>query len=155
VLIDTFSTENLPEGTVLDIGCGYGPIGLALAYATNRKVEMVDINERAVHLAQQNAALNQLTNVTIHSSNLYEEVLEKNYAAIVSNPPIRAGKKIVHAILADAYERLLPKGTLTIVIQKKQGAPSAQKKMVEVFGNAEIVAKEKGYYIIKSVKEKE
>jgi 16S rRNA (guanine1207-N2)-methyltransferase len=155
VLIDTFSTENLPEGTVLDIGCGYGPIGLALAYATNRKVEMVDINERAVHLAQQNAALNQLTNVTIHSSNLYEEVLEKNYAAIVSNPPIRAGKKVVHAILAGAYERLLPKGTLTIVIQKKQGAPSAQKKMVEVFGNAEIVAKEKGYYVIKSVKEKE
>ncbi len=153
VLIDTFTTAGLPEGTLLDVGCGYGPIGLSLAYATKRQVEMVDINERAVSLAQQNATLNHIDAVTIHPSNIYENVLEARYAAIVSNPPIRAGKKVVHTILSGAYERLLSGGSLTIVIQKKQGAPSAQKKMIEVFGNAEVIKKEIGYYIIKSIKE--
>ena len=114
---------------------------------------MVDINERAVSLAQGNAKRNQIEHVDIHQSNIYEAVHEETYAAIVSNPPIRAGKKVVHEILTGAYPRLKKGGTLTIVIQKKQGAPSAQKKMEETFGNAEIVTKDKGYYIIKSVKE--
>ncbi|OJG57950.1 16S RNA methylase [Enterococcus mundtii] len=153
VLIDAFEWTQLPEGKILDVGCGYGPIGLSLAYASERFVEMVDINARAVDLAQGNAKRNQIKNVAIHQSNIYEEVTETDYAAIVSNPPIRAGKKVVHEILTGAYPRLRTGGTLTIVIQKKQGAPSAQKKMQETFGNAEIVIKDKGYYIIRSVKE--
>ncbi len=154
VLIDAFDWEELPkEGKILDVGCGYGPIGLAIAFASQRMVEMVDINSRAVSLAQGNAKRNQIENVEIHQSNLYEDVQKEGYAAIVSNPPIRAGKKVVHEILTEAYPRLKKGGTLTIVIQKKQGAPSAQKKMLETFGNAEIVTKDKGYYIIKSVKE--
>ena len=153
VLIDAFEWEALPTGRLLDVGCGYGPIGLSLAYASERFVEMVDINARAVDLAQGNAKRNQIKNVAIHQSNIYEEVPETDYAAIVSNPPIRAGKKVVHEILTGAYPRLRTGGTLTIVIQKKQGAPSAQKKMQETFGNAEIVIKDKGYYIIRSVKE--
>ena len=153
VLIDAFDWAQLPEGKILDVGCGYGPIGLSLAYASERFVEMVDINARAVDLAQGNAKRNRIKNVAIYQSNIYEEVTETDYAAIVSNPPIRAGKKVVHEILTGAYPRLRTGGTLTIVIQKKQGAPSAQKKMQETFGNAEIVIKDKGYYIIRSVKE--
>lgn len=153
VLIDTFDATNLPKGAILDVGCGYGPIGLALAYASQRMVEMVDINERAIDLAKTNAAANQLTNVDIHPSNIYENLHQASYAAIVSNPPIRAGKQVVHEILSKAYEYLLPQGSLTIVIQKKQGAPSAQKKMQEIFGNATILKKDKGYYIIQSIKE--
>ena len=154
VLIDAFDWEELPsEGKILDVGCGYGPIGLAIAFASQRMVEMVDINSRAVELAQGNAKRNQIKNVEIHQSNIYEDVQEEGYAAIVSNPPIRAGKKVVHEILTEAYPRLKTGGTLTIVIQKKQGAASAQKKMLETFGNAEIITKDKGYYIIKSVKE--
>ncbi|MBO1300018.1 MULTISPECIES: class I SAM-dependent methyltransferase [unclassified Enterococcus] len=153
VLIDAFEWTQLPEGKILDVGCGYGPIGLSLAYASERFVEMVDINARAVDLAQGNAKRNQIKNVAIYQSNIYDEVAETDYAAIVSNPPIRAGKKVVHEILTGAYARLRTGGTLTIVIQKKQGAPSAQKKMQETFGNAEIVIKDKGYYIIRSVKE--
>ena len=152
VWIDTFSAENLPAGPLLDVGCGYGPIGLSLAYASNREVEMVDVNERALALAQKNASQNQIENVDIHLSNIYENVHQKQYAAIISNPPIRAGKKVVHTILSDSYDLLVPGGTLTVVIQKKQGAPSAQKKMQEVFGNAEILKKDKGYYIIQSMK---
>ncbi len=154
VLIDTFNWEELPaDGKILDVGCGYGPIGLAIAFASQRFVEMVDINSRAVELAQGNANRNGIKQVDIHQSNIYEAVHEENYAAIVSNPPIRAGKKVVHEILTEAYPRLKSGGTLTIVIQKKQGAPSAKSKMAETFGNAEIVHKEKGYYIIKSIKE--
>ena len=154
VLIDTFNWEELPvDGKILDVGCGYGPIGLAIAFASQRFVEMVDINSRAVELAQGNANRNGIKQVDIHQSNIYEAVHEETYAAIVSNPPIRAGKKVVHEILTEAYPRLKSGGTLTIVIQKKQGAPSAKSKMAETFGNAEIVHKEKGYYIIKSIKE--
>ncbi len=85
--------KNLPAGRLLDVGCGYGPIGLSLAAATGRLVEMVDVNQRAVGLAQMNAQRNQITTVDIHSSNVYETLNETTYAAIVSNPPIRASKK--------------------------------------------------------------
>ncbi|MHC5228191.1 class I SAM-dependent methyltransferase [Enterococcus sp. LJL99] len=153
VLIDAFEWESLPTGRLLDVGCGYGPIGLSLAAVTGRTVEMIDVNQRAVALAQENAKRNQIEQVDIHPSNIYETLTEKEYAAIVSNPPIRAGKKVVHEILSGAHPLLAVGGTLTVVIQKKQGAPSAEKKMLEVFGNVEIVTKDKGYYILKSTKE--
>lgn len=154
VLLKNFSFDSLPNGPILDVGCGYGAIGLPIAKRTQRMVEMVDINQRALELAKKNALLNQIENVAIHSSDLYENIEHPHYAAIVSNPPIRAGKKVVHDILEKAYALLMAEGTLTIVIQKKQGAPSAEKKMLDVFGNVEIVAKEKGYYILKSQKER-
>lgn len=153
VLIDAFTWEELPEGTILDLGCGYGPIGLSIAYASGRQVEMVDVNERALDLAQRNAQRNQIDMVDIHASYIYDSLNQTQYAAVISNPPIRAGKQVVHQILTDSYPLLKTGGTLTIVIQKKQGAPSAQKKMQETFGNAEIIKKDKGYYIIQSVKE--
>lgn len=153
VLIDTFTEEHLPDGAILDVGCGYGPIGLALAFATERQVEMVDINQRAIDLAHQNAEKNDIKNVDIYPSNIYEAVKGTTYAAVVSNPPIRAGKQVVHEILTGAFSRLATSGTLTVVIQKKQGAPSAAKKMEEVFGNVEILTKEKGYFILQSIKE--
>ncbi|HCM88425.1 MULTISPECIES: class I SAM-dependent methyltransferase [Vagococcus] len=153
VLIETFTADNLPEGAILDVGCGYGPIGLSLASDTGRAVEMVDVNERAVELAKENAELNKIDHVTIYTSFIYESVENNQFAAIVSNPPIRAGKEVVHTIISGSHEKLVKGGTLTIVIQKKQGAPSAKAKMEEVFGNAEIVKKEKGYFIIVSEKE--
>lgn len=153
VLIEHFETATLPTGAILDVGCGYGPIGLALAVKTNREVHMIDINQRALDLAKENAALNKITGITTYKSNIYEAVTKKDFAAVVSNPPIRAGKEVVHAIISEAHDHLKSGGSLTIVIQKKQGAPSAQKKMAEVFGSSTIVAKDKGYYIIVSEKE--
>lgn len=150
VLIEAFSDSDLPDGAILDVGCGYGPIGLSLADSTKRCVHMVDVNERALELAQENAKLNHVENVDIYESSVYDSVTKKDFAAVVSNPPIRAGKKIVHAIIEGAKEHLQPNGTLTIVIQKKQGAPSAKKKMEEVYGQVEVVTSSKGYYIFKS-----
>ncbi|SEK92432.1 16S rRNA m(2)G 1207 methyltransferase [Carnobacterium iners] len=153
LLIETIDLDNMVEGDILDIGCGYGPMGLSLAKeASERMVEMVDVNERALGLAKQNASNNRISNAKIHPSNIYQQVKGDSFAAIISNPPIRAGKKVVHEILTGSFDRLRTQGTLTIVIQKKQGAPSAKEKMIETFGNAEILIKDKGYWIIQSIK---
>ena len=156
LLIETLDFSEMVPGNLLDIGCGYGPIGLSLAKEdAERKVEMVDVNERALGLAKQNASNNRLANVLIHTSDIYESVEGKGFAAIVSNPPIRAGKQVVHGVLTGAYDLLKHGGTLTVVIQKKQGAPSAKAKMEETFRNAEVIAKDKGYWIIQSVKQED
>ena len=154
LLIETFRLNEEVAGDILDVGCGYGPMGLALAYAyPARLVEMVDVNERAMSLARRNAEANNIRNVKVYESNTYDQVPEeRQFAAIVSNPPIRAGKKVVHRILSEAHVHLLPGGTLTVVIQKKQGAPSAEQKMLDVFGNVAVIARDKGYWIIQSVK---
>lgn len=154
LLIETFRLNEEVAGDILDVGCGYGPMGLALAYAyPARLVEMVDVNERAMSLARRNAEANNIRNVKVYESNTYDQVPEeRQFAAIVSNPPIRAGKQVVHRILSEAHVHLLPGGTLTVVIQKKQGAPSAQQKMLDVFGNVAVIARDKGYWIIQSVK---
>lgn len=154
VLMTTAETVNFPKGNLLDIGCGYGPIGIYLAKVfTDRKIEMVDINERAIDLAQLNAKENGVSNVQIYQSNLFEEVENKEFAGIISNPPIRAGKTVVHEILEKSHDYLVEGGYLLIVIQKKQGAPSAKKKMLEVFGNVERINLEKGYWILASRKQ--
>lgn len=137
--------------TVLDVGCGYGPIGLTLAKVFGVQVTLIDINSRALELAQKNANRNQV-DAQIFQSNIYENVIGR-FDHIVSNPPIRAGKSVVHEVIAGAFDHLETGGTLTIVIQKKQGAPSAKAKMEEVFGNCQIIKKDKGYYILESVRE--
>ena len=137
--------------TLLDVGCGYGPLGLALAKVQCVKATMVDINNRALDLAKQNAEKNDVE-AMILSSNIYESV-SGYFDHVISNPPIRAGKQVVHTIIEEIKNHLLEDGDLTIVIQKKQGAPSAKAKMEEVFGNVEVVKKDKGYYILRSVKE--
>ena len=137
--------------TVLDVGCGYGPLGLSLAKAYGVQATMVDINNRALDLARQNAERNKVE-ATIFQSNIYEQV-EGTFDHVISNPPIRAGKQVVHEIIEKSKDFLETDGDLTIVIQKKQGAPSAKSKMEDVFGNCEIVKKDKGYYILRSVKE--
>ena len=154
LLIETFRLNEEVAGDIFDVGCGYGPMGLALAHAyPARLVEMVDVNERALSLARRNAEANNIRNVKVYESNTYDQVpQERQFAAIVSNPPIRAGKQVVHCILSEAHTHLLLGGTLTVVIQKKQGAPSAQQKMLDVFGNVAVIARDKGYWIIQSVK---
>lgn len=151
LLIETFQFPEL-EGDILDVGCGYGPIGLTLAKETNKTVHMIDINQRALSLAKENAERNHLTNVKIYESDLFSDVLETQFAAIITNPPIRAGKAVVHSIFEQSFNYLVDGGELWVVIQKKQGAPSAEKKIQDVFGNVEIVSKKKGYFIIKAKK---
>lgn len=146
------SIPNL-EGRVLDLGCGYGPIGISLAIL-NRSiyVDMVDINERAVTLAQENITKNSITNAKAFVSDGFSNVTDK-FSAIVSNPPIRAGKKLIYMLFEQSRDYLYDDGSLYIVIQKKQGAPSAIKKLEQVFGNCDILARKKGYLVLKSTKQ--
>jgi len=145
------------DAKVLDIGCGYGPIGLVAArLAPQGHVKLIDINERAVELARQNAEANGISNVSFAQSDLYEAVREDSFDIILSNPPIRAGKAVVHRVFSEAFERLVFGGELWIVIQNKQGAPSARAKLEEIFGEEEVaeVAKDKGFRIYKAKKTK-
>ena len=135
---------------VLDVGCGYAPRGISLVKAYGVQATMIDITHRALDLARKNAERNQVS-ATIFQSNIYEQV-EGKFDHVISNPPIRAGKQVVHEIIEKSREFLKDGGDLTIVIQKKQGAPSAKSKMEDVFGNCEIIKKDKGYYILRSVK---
>ena len=152
LLIEVFELPNV-EGPVLDVGCGYGPIGLSIANNyPDRNVHMIDVNERAIELAKANAEQNAVQNVEIYESDTLKSVKEFNFAAILTNPPIRAGKKTVHDIFDQSYEHLVTSGELWVVIQKKQGAPSAIEKLKERFTTVDTIDKAKGYFIIKAVK---
>ncbi|NWL90073.1 MULTISPECIES: class I SAM-dependent methyltransferase [unclassified Paenibacillus] len=139
---------------VLDVGCGYGPIGLTAAkLASQGHVTMIDVNGRAVELARENAQNNKIENVTILESDLFAALdATSQFDVILTNPPIRAGKEVVHSIFEGAYERLRSGGSLWIVIQKKQGAPSAKQKLESLFTQIEEVTKDKGYRIYRAIK---
>ncbi|GAB6992504.1 class I SAM-dependent methyltransferase [Paenibacillus pini] len=138
---------------VLDLGCGYGPIGLSAARLAHKgHVIMLDVNSRAVQLAKENANLNGIHNVTILESDLFDAVEGKLFDVVLTNPPIRAGKETVHAIFEQAWEHLRDNGSIWVVIQKKQGAPSAKTKLESLFGKVEEVTKDKGYRIFKATK---
>lgn len=152
LLVDTFKLPDI-QGDILDVGCGYGPVGLSIAKHYNRHVDLIDINERAIELTIENATVNAIENVTIFQSDLFQNIADdREYAVVLTNPPIRAGKIVVHSIFEESYNRLVSGGELWIVIQKKQGAPSAINKLNEWFSEVDIVEREKGYYIIRAKK---
>ncbi len=152
LLIETFEMPET-EGDVLDVGCGYGPIGLSVAkHWPERRVHMIDVNLRAIGLAKENSELNSISNVKVYESDRLSAVKDLKFAAILTNPPIRAGKQTVHGIYEESFHSLLPGGELWVVIQKKQGAPSTIEKLSELFTEVETVVKKKGYYIIKAVR---
>ncbi|QVK18037.1 class I SAM-dependent methyltransferase [Mycoplasmatota bacterium] len=137
---------------VLDIGCGYGPIGISLAKEfSDIHFDLIDINLRAINLARRNAKLNNLKNISIFESNIFK-MINTSYDCILTNPPIRAGKRVVHQILEESIDYLNNKGSIYIIIQKKQGAASAMDKLNQIYGNCEIICRDKGYYLLKSVK---
>lgn len=152
LLIEAFEPTDL-AGKILDVGCGYGPIGLSIAKSLpNAAVHMIDVNERALGLSKENAVLNHLDNVRIYQSDRLLSVIDTDFTDILTNPPIRAGKQVVHDIFEQSYRHLKPNGSLWIVIQKKQGAPSALAKLGELFSEVETVEKSKGYFIYKAKK---
>ncbi|MDF2676738.1 MAG: class SAM-dependent methyltransferase [Bacillota bacterium] len=154
LLIETVINENKNfNGNILDMGCGYGPIGVILANLIKQsKITMADVNERALELCAMNAKENNVENkIKIINSSAYENIND-NYDMIVTNPPIRAGKEVVFSFYDGAYEHLNIGGKLYVVIQKKQGAGSTKEKLISLFGNCEVVEKKSGYFIFRSEK---
>ena len=152
LLIKELLPINLGEN-ILDIGCGIGVIGLTLAYFTpSLNVCLSDVNTRALSLCNANAATLKLSQrVTILQSDIYQKI-EGKFTSIVSNPPIRAGKKVTYEIYRGALEHLVDSGSLYIVVRKNQGAPSVKSYLEELFGNVALLAREKGYYVLKATK---
>lgn len=137
---------------VLDVGCGVGIIGITLAKSNPTvNVDMVDVNLRAINLAKDNCKSNQVSNTSVFESNAYTNV-NKKYDCIVTNPPIRAGKKVVYDIILGSYDYLNDDGVMYCVIQKKQGAESSIKALKTIYKEVEVIDKDNGYFIIKSSK---
>ncbi|PIC79593.1 16S rRNA methyltransferase [Sporosarcina sp. P18a] len=148
LLAETFKVPSV-GGDFLEIGCGYGPIALSVASDfPERLVHMVDVNERALALSKINAQQNKIVNIKIYESSGVDQVQSDGFAAIITNPPIRAGKQTVFSFYDGAYEKLALGGELWVVIQKKQGAPSTIDYLKKLFGNVDTVAKKKGYFIL-------
>ncbi|OUM99303.1 MAG: hypothetical protein BAA04_04065 [Firmicutes bacterium ZCTH02-B6] len=148
--------EHLPlpvTGNALDLGCGYGPVGIVIAsLSPEARVWMVDINERAVELAKRNAAANRVANVEVRQGDGFTPVVGIAFSLIASNPPIRAGKRVVYAWVEQAYAHLEPGGRLVMVARTSQGARTLARHMEAVFGNVREIAKGSGYRVIQAVR---
>lgn len=147
LLLKNFKYDDSNNKTLLDIGCGCGPIGI---YASHLgfTVDMSDVNKRAIHLSKMSLK-EQGLNANVFESDAYKNITNK-YDYIVSNPPIRVGKEKLYEIVMNAKEHLKDGGSLWIVVRKQQGAESMVRDMKNVYKTVEVVAKKKGFFIIKA-----
>ena len=151
LLIESITVPSHAQRLV-DLGCGYGPIGLALALmAPTAEVYLVDVNERACDLARLNAARNGLKNVIVRQGKGLAP-LEGVFDLIATNPPIRAGKVVVYGLLAEAAERLRPEGELWVVARTSQGALSLARELEKLFPVVEEVEKGGGFRVYRARK---
>jgi len=162
-----FSRQKLDRGTellleavqlgpceaILDLGCGYGPIGIVAArLSEGGHVILTDVNERAASLARANLAANEIGNAEVRVGDLYGPVEDLAFDHILCNPPIRAGRKVVDRVIADAPTHLLDGGSLWLVARTRQGAGALRSRMMKAFGNAAIVQRGSGFKVLRSIK---
>lgn len=147
LLLETV-TQNKLTGKALDLGCGYGVIGILLASTYPQlTVDMVDITDRAINLSKENAIFQNIKNVNIFKSDIYENINTK-YNYIITNPPIRAGKEVIRKFLINAKEHLELDGQLWFVMRKDHGVKSMIKELEDYY-IVTIEQKSKGFYIVK------
>lgn len=151
LLLETYLSIDNSSKSVLDVGCGYGFLGIMIGLINKANVDMIDVNKRAVHLTNRNIKRYKEFNGSAFISDAYENV-NKLYDVIITNPPIRVGKDKLIEILLGAFDYLNEEGTLYFVIRKDQGALSI-KKIIEETKNIKLINKDKGYFIY-SVKNK-
>ena len=136
------------SGDVLDMGCGWGAMTvLTLARFPKLNITMADVNERALSLAVANVEKNHMQARAVLSDGF--ERIEGMFDAVITNPPIRAGKAVIYKMFEDARAHLVPGGALYLVIRKQQGAPSALKFLKTLYDSAEVIARDSGYWIIR------
>ena len=146
LLLETIPLEEV-GGKVLDMGCGYGVLGIVLGKVLSCTVDMVDVNLRALHLAKRNVLENHCEYISVFESDVYQNVHSK-YSCIITNPPIRAGKKVVYNIVMNARNYLEKNGHLFLVIRKEQGAKSLIIDLEKEY-HVEVLVKKKGFFILK------
>jgi len=142
---------DIPANNVLDLGCGYGPIGIIYKdYNKESKVTLIDINDRATELSVKNAKLNNQEVLVLNNDGFSE--LNAIFDLIITNPPIRTGKKIIYHLFLESYNHLETNGRLIFVINKKHGALSAIKYCEDIYKKVNVMNKKSGYYIIECIK---
>ncbi|HZK09829.1 MAG TPA: methyltransferase [Clostridia bacterium] len=139
------------SGEVLDLGCGYGPVGTLVYLHLGIVCHMSDVNQRALELAKKNLELNKAKGKVFYSDGFSK--IDKKFDVILFNPPIRRGKETIYFLFKEARQHLYPGGRLMIVIQKKQGMKSAKKRLEELFANVVVLDKKAGYYILEARRE--
>ena len=147
--------EALPEemsGEILDLGCGWGVIGISIAKKwPETNVTMADVNLRALDLSRENAKRNRAEVICTESDGM--AALEgRTFDAVVTNPPIRAGKQVIYKMFADAANSLKPGGALYLVIRKQQGAESCVKYLQTIYASVEKLDKSGGFWVIRAMK---
>ena len=145
LLMETYFKHGRKGVKLLDVGCGYGVMGISISKIMNTESTLIDVNRRAVHLSKMNIKANKV-NAVAFESDIYSNVTEK-YDVIITNPPIRTGKQTVMKFLTGAKEHLAENGELWIVMRKDQGAKSAMEKLKDMY-NLEVLEKSKGFFII-------
>lgn len=148
-----FSDNEEGAASLIDMGAGYGPVGIILGRALNARPVMVEVNEDALSLLHDNIRKNGVSG-TILSREAYDQSDAKS-KLYVTNPPFRAGKDVVSDIIKDGFSRLEPAGKFYMVVQKKQGMKSYKSLIEQLFGNVEVLLKDKGYYVLKGIKRHE
>jgi 16S rRNA (guanine1207-N2)-methyltransferase len=145
----------LPDsGRVLDVGCGYGAVGIAAAsFKPALHVVMTDVNMRAVHLAQENIKRNKVTNAEVRCGYLYEPVEDLKFNCVLSNPPVSAGMDTVKSIITEAPKIMAAKATLQMVVKSKIGRKTLPAVFEAVFGNCRVLARKSGYRVLMAEKQ--
>ena len=140
--------QNIPplQGSLLDMGCGYGCIGIVLAKEYGLQLTQADINPRAVRLTIENAAQNSVVSSVVKSDCFRQ--IQGHFNTVIINPPIHAGKNVIFDMYQGSYDHLKPDGVLYIVILKKHGAQSSIEALKKIFGNCQIIYKKKGCCIL-------
>lgn len=155
-VIDDIKARGAHKGErLLDLGCGWGVVGITMKKVFMAfDVTQTDVNARAVGLAKENAKNNGVKIDFQVAGDVLSGVPEdKMFDIVMTNPPVRAGKKVVFEFYEQAYKHMVEGASIYVVLQRKQGAPSSEKKLTELFGNCETIAISGGYHIMKSIKE--
>ena len=146
--------EALPSltGEALDMGCGWGAIGVTLAVDhPSLRVTMADVNRRALDLAKENAERNGVAErCEVVESDGFSALGDRRFDAIITNPPIRAGKQVIYRMFADAARALVPGGALYLVIRKQQGAESCVRYLQTIYRQVEKLDRSGGFWVIKA-----
>jgi 16S rRNA (guanine1207-N2)-methyltransferase len=142
------------DGSVLDVGCGYGAVGIAAASLNPAfRVTMTDVNVRAVRLARENIERNKVANAEVRWGFLYEPVEDLTFNVVLSNPPVSAGMDIVKSIITNAPRVMATNATLQMVVRSKIGAKTLPTTFERVFGNCQVLAREGGYRVFLAQKQ--
>jgi 16S rRNA (guanine1207-N2)-methyltransferase len=150
ILLNHILIPNKKPRRILDLGCGYGFLGVSVAKAFPlHKITLVDINELAIKLTKENCKINNVTkNTRVKKSYLYQCFKNEKFDLIVTNPPLMAGKKVLASLINESANYLTKTGSIQLVVPKKKGLLSLQKMLEEAYEDVSVIGRKSGYWVL-------